>query len=496
MLVPIDTPRLLGASVAEEPPATNDNTDDAAADLAREIRRRRKAAGLSQPKLAKRLGYTHQYVSLAERIGQNLPSQELVRALDAALNADGALLALREQAKAEQRARRHTSDVALTSPRQESSTFDYRMAIARVGKSSPLTLRKIPSPYKQITTTPSREEISMAADESASFGNWIAGTNVDTDVLDQMDTDVSDIARRYLFEPPATIFSKTLQARKQVFELIASKQPPRLTIRLYKVAGQLCGLLAHISADLGYGHAANTHARTALRCAELGEYPHLVGYVRWVQSNVAYWNGEFDVAAELVETATRSAPKTGITQLRLASQRARIEARRNRVSDVRAALSQVEKVPTVPLIEEQGDFSFTAGKAAYYASEAHRELGDAASLDAAVRWAEISITELSGQPDARTSTSLIAAARFDLARAHLARGNLDAVSEQIVPILSETNSGFRTVPVITRARDLQKLLSVGKPAEAEPIIAIRDGLDRFCISPAEAPSELVLDADD
>jgi len=129
--------------VAEEPPVTSDNTDDTAADLAREIRRRRKDAKLSQPQLAKRIGYTHQYVSLAERIGQNLPSQELVRALDAALNAEGALLALRDQAKAEQHARRHTSDASPTSLCQESSTPDRHAVIARVEKSSTRTLRKI-----------------------------------------------------------------------------------------------------------------------------------------------------------------------------------------------------------------------------------------------------------------------------------------------------------------------------------------------------------------
>ncbi|XVS61889.1 helix-turn-helix transcriptional regulator [Actinosynnema sp. CA-299493] len=43
-----------------------------AARLAREIRNRRLAAGLSQPELAKLIGYTRQYVSLAERHRQGL----------------------------------------------------------------------------------------------------------------------------------------------------------------------------------------------------------------------------------------------------------------------------------------------------------------------------------------------------------------------------------------------------------------------------------------
>ncbi|MFD8493290.1 helix-turn-helix transcriptional regulator [Amycolatopsis sp. NPDC059657] len=78
----------------------------AAERLAAEIRLRRKAAGLSQPELAAEISYTRQYVSLAERAGKNLPSIELVKAIDAALEAGGSLLKLREAAKAEQRARR------------------------------------------------------------------------------------------------------------------------------------------------------------------------------------------------------------------------------------------------------------------------------------------------------------------------------------------------------------------------------------------------------
>ncbi|CRK58674.1 Helix-turn-helix motif [Alloactinosynnema sp. L-07] len=89
---------------------TEDNPVDIgaiAAALAAEIRRLRKDAGLSQKQLAAQVGYTRQYVSLAERVGCNLPSLELVRALDARLGAGGRLLALREQARADQRAVRH-----------------------------------------------------------------------------------------------------------------------------------------------------------------------------------------------------------------------------------------------------------------------------------------------------------------------------------------------------------------------------------------------------
>jgi transcriptional regulator with XRE-family HTH domain len=74
----------------------------AAVQLAHEIRRLRRAAGLSQRQLAGQVGYTRQYLSMAEKVGANLPSPGLVRALDVRLKAGGGLVALRERAKADQ----------------------------------------------------------------------------------------------------------------------------------------------------------------------------------------------------------------------------------------------------------------------------------------------------------------------------------------------------------------------------------------------------------
>ncbi|MGH3866833.1 MAG: helix-turn-helix transcriptional regulator [Pseudonocardiaceae bacterium] len=75
-----EVPRHLESIVTERETRAGDESVPAAVRLAREIRRRRKAVNMSQPELANQIGYTRQYVSLAERPGKNLPSQELVRA--------------------------------------------------------------------------------------------------------------------------------------------------------------------------------------------------------------------------------------------------------------------------------------------------------------------------------------------------------------------------------------------------------------------------------
>jgi transcriptional regulator with XRE-family HTH domain len=81
--------------------AGDDTAESTAGQLAAEIKRLRAVAGLSQRDLARRSGYTREYVSMAERQG-NIPSRDLIRALDSALEAGGALIELRAQAKADQ----------------------------------------------------------------------------------------------------------------------------------------------------------------------------------------------------------------------------------------------------------------------------------------------------------------------------------------------------------------------------------------------------------
>ncbi|WP_433270751.1 helix-turn-helix transcriptional regulator [Actinosynnema sp. CS-041913] len=104
-------------------------TAPAAVRLAQEIKRLRDAAGLSQPHLAVQIGYTRQYVSFAERVGSNLPSRELVNALDRVLGASGALISLRDQAQREQRAVRRRNNA----PQQDLVETSWQPSDGAVG---------------------------------------------------------------------------------------------------------------------------------------------------------------------------------------------------------------------------------------------------------------------------------------------------------------------------------------------------------------------------
>ncbi|MGH3915510.1 MAG: hypothetical protein ACRDTC_19200 [Pseudonocardiaceae bacterium] len=334
---------------------------------------------------------------------------------------------------------------------------------------------------------PVREEVRMAAEESAQFRRWSAiTTNVDDGVLEQMAADIAEIAELYLIEPPAGMYARLVGARDDVFMLIAGRQQPRHTIGLYKVAGQVCALLAHATFDLGHPHAADTHARTALHCAEVSGHTPLRAFVRWVQSNVAYWAGRYDEAAQLIESALADASGTAL--LRLASQQARINAARHRTDEVSRALALAVTAPTDPTLDEPGVLAFAAGKAAYYASEAHFALGGTDHLHAAVDLARTAVDEFTVEP--RPNAPFIAAARFDLALAYLGLEELEAVGEHLAPILCSTDAEYRTVPIIGRARSLHTLLGQRTDLASSTLAALRDDLAEFATHPAPVPPGL------
>lgn len=108
-------------------------------ELAAEIRRLREAAGLSQPELGSLVGYAKQYISLAERPKNGVPSRNLIIALDKALDAGGTLLSLHTAAKQGQQEIRHrSSDGAFDYSRHHvNNTFGRNAYIHSDGPSEP-----------------------------------------------------------------------------------------------------------------------------------------------------------------------------------------------------------------------------------------------------------------------------------------------------------------------------------------------------------------------
>ncbi|MGH4020034.1 MAG: hypothetical protein ACRDT0_12530, partial [Pseudonocardiaceae bacterium] len=114
--------------------------------------------------------------------------------------------------------------------------------------------------------------------------------------------------------------------------------------------------------------------------------------------------------------------------------------------------------------------------------------GGTEHLDAAVDWAHTALDEFTAQSRPRTQS--FAGARFDLAHAHLGRGELEAVGEHLAPILHTTVPEYRTVPIIGRARSLHTLLTQRTDLASPTLTTLRDDLAGFITHPAPTPPQL------
>ncbi|MGH3888779.1 MAG: hypothetical protein ACRDSZ_19845 [Pseudonocardiaceae bacterium] len=301
-----------------------------------------------------------------------------------------------------------------------------------------------------------QEEIVMAAEESARFVRQ-TGVAVTPEVLEQLDADVKWLAVEYRRRPKYAVFRPLAGLRRDVFDMIDRHPRPSHLTDLYRVAGQLSSLLALASFDLGQPYAADNHARTAWLCADLAGDDTLRAYIRWVQSSVAYWRGEFRDAAELTRSGHRFAGG-GSDLLRLASQEARAlaAARDDREADRALGAAANARDRAAEGIRPAGVFYFEPGVAAYFASDARLSLGGEANARLAVSEAEEALELLGAAPEGEHPEQT-AAAQLDLVAAQLALNDLDGASvhAQVVLRLPSEN---RTVPVMGRMAKIDQAL--------------------------------------
>lgn len=333
----------------------------------------------------------------------------------------------------------------------------------------------------------------MATEESARFVRRTGGA-VDQEVLDQLDADVRQLARNFLVRPAYAMFRPLAHLRSEVFDLLDARQRPALLPALYRVAGQLCALLAHASADLGQTYAAETHTRTAWLCADLADDNQLRSYTRWVQSNIAYWEGDYRRAAELAHAGQRFAT-TGTSLLRLASQEARAHAAIADHREVERSLAVASAARTHGSDTEDrpgGVFHFAPAKAAYYASETRLSLGGDDNVRRAVTEAERALRLASEHPASDRCPEFEAAAQLDLATAHLVLRDLHGAEEHLRPVL-RLPSENRTLPVVRRMEKADRLLAHPHFTGAALASEIREGVALFCAYPAtrELPTPTV-----
>jgi transcriptional regulator with XRE-family HTH domain len=233
--------------------------------LAGEIKRRRTDAGLSQPQLAQRIGYTRQYVSLAERPGHNLPSLEVVKAIDDALDARGQLLALREQAKADQRRNRRGS---------------------------------LPIESINVPVAPSGIDPWMLTDTLTRSG-------IDNIALDHMERSAYTYAQRYPTVPPSRLWPSVSGQITRMNEVLSHPQSLRVRRRAVSLLCVLTGIAGNLCLDLNRHDQAVGYFDVAELAALEAESSDLVAWVYAVRSLGPFFAGDYSSAVDMLSRADR-----------------------------------------------------------------------------------------------------------------------------------------------------------------------------------------------
>lgn len=238
--------------------------------VAAEIRRRRHAAGWSQRDLAKRAGFSREYVSRAERTSSGLPSESLISVLDAVFGAGGALLDLWSAAAGARRSRRQ--DLA------RAGVADLDAAAHRDGG----VLGQSPLPVSGSPT------MDAATGSAALLAELVAG-EVDPLMIDDIEEGVDALARGYFRSSPAAFRGAVVLLRERVRDLVAVRSPLRQRRRLYAALAALTAMLAESS--FAVGDQSDVHCAAALALAEEAGHADLVGWVRGTQAQIALHSG-------------------------------------------------------------------------------------------------------------------------------------------------------------------------------------------------------------
>ncbi|WP_026311270.1 helix-turn-helix domain-containing protein [Parafrankia elaeagni] len=190
--------------------------------LPAEIRRRRCESGLSRADLAVRTGYSRQYISQLEQPSRGIPARPVLAAVDAALEAGGALVDLRETAIAERAERRgRQPDAEAESRRRIGELLDHRRS------------------------------------------------DRELDYLDRLAADL--IAAADTLEP-ADVTARVLDQQTFVDQLLRTPMLPHQQFRLFMIAGHLAGLLAISMLDM------DELAKASTCCLEAAVFTELTGH--------------------------------------------------------------------------------------------------------------------------------------------------------------------------------------------------------------------------
>ncbi|UGT64419.1 hypothetical protein LTT61_14510 [Nocardia asteroides] len=140
--------------------------------------------------------------------------------------------------------------------------------------------------------------------------------SIDDSVLDVVESALADILDRYELEGPARLAPAAQSLRREVESMIEGCRQPAQLQRLYRLAGQLSGVLAYMAVNRGRFRIADVYCTEALGVAEFIGDRELQAWTKGTQSFCAYYRGDQNAAVAAAEAGLRIAG-SGAQSIRL-----------------------------------------------------------------------------------------------------------------------------------------------------------------------------------
>jgi hypothetical protein len=197
---------------------------------------------------------------------------------------------------------------------------------------------------------------------------------------------------------------------------------------LLLLAGELCGLLAIASFDLGDNAAASTHARAAWGYGEHIGHNSLRAWAKGTQALIAYWDDRPLDAVRLAQ-AGRSYLAAGTGAVRLCLIEARAWSHLGNGEESERALQDASGARESGLHDDLhdgvgGEFAYGEGRQARCRSTVYVQLGDA---NKALAEADHALALFSNQRNIKIVPEVYA----DQVAAHLIKGQADGAQEAL-----------------------------------------------------------------
>ncbi|MEV5407295.1 XRE family transcriptional regulator [Thermopolyspora sp. NPDC052614] len=354
---------------------------------------------------------------------------------------------------------------------------DYQDLLCRLFHTGPVQLgfaRSYGPPSSLPTSRPldQRVLVTQVAHESLAHAADAQLSDLSTVTLEHIHDEIRRLASEYVYDHPLPLFQRMLQLRRQIFTVLDGRIHPGQGAQVMLFAGQICGLLANASLDLGKPSAAAAQAKAAWTYASIIDHNALRAWVRGLQAMIAYWTGSPRMAGDLARDGQRYA--LGATSFaRLASIEALASAAVGAESDALRALGHAwDQKDIRDEIHDGlgGEFGFDLAKHSYLAASAYIHLGH---TDSAIGFALRAITRYQSGPPHLRAYGNEAIAYSELAAGHLLNGDLEAAAT-VAATISELPEHQR-IDGLVRRLDNMRLQVIGEPrfrgcAEARALV--------------------------